>query len=472
MTKVAAVVLAAGGSTRFGQSKQLIDWRGKPLLAHVADVALHAGLEPVVAVVGCQAREMLAALGDRPLRTLMNWRWEEGMATSVQAGLAGVPPDAKAAMFIQCDQPLITPDLLQALVDRYEQTEASIIHPTHGGRRGTPVLFAQRFFPELSAITGDEGGRSLIDHHPEQVETVRVRNPDMLVDVDTPDAYERLRAAYDVGCGATRERQCEVLEPIRHLIIDMDGVLWRGDEAMSGLRAFFAFLEERGVSFILATNNSTRTPEQYVDKLASFGVDVPTERILTSALVSASYLAGVAPAGSRVYAIGEEGIQQALMERGFILDDERAAYVVVGWDRDVSWKKLATASLLIHEGAGFLGTNPDVTFPTEQGPLPGNGAVLAALEASTGVPPTVTGKPQPQMYEEGLRRMGATAETTAMIGDRLDTDIAGAARAGLTTVLVLTGIAGADDLAASPLRPDLVCADLEELLGCWSGLDG
>lgn len=472
MTKVAAVVLAAGGSTRFGQSKQLLDWRGKPFLAHVTDVALDAGLEPVVAVLGCQARETRAALGDRPLQILMNWRWEEGMATSVQIGLAGVPPDAGAALFIQCDQPLITPSLLRAIVARFERSGGSIVHPTHAGRRGTPVLFGRRFFSELSAVTGDEGGRSLIDRYPDQVETVEVQSPETLVDVDTPKTYARLKAAYDDDAAAGSDSRCDVLGPIRHLIIDMDGVLWRGDEATPGLAAFFAFLEEREVSFVLATNNSSRTPEQYVDKLARLGVDVPLETILTSGLVSASYLADVAPAGTRVYVIGEEGIRQALIDRGFVLVDERAQYVIVAWDRHVNWERLATASLLIHNGAGFIGTNPDVTFPREEGPVPGNGAILAALEASTGVKPTIMGKPEPRIYEEGLRRMGATPESTAMIGDRLDTDIAGASRAGLITVLVLTGIAGEDDMAGSSLTPDLVCRDLQELLGCWSQLNG
>ncbi|MGD8966509.1 MAG: HAD-IIA family hydrolase [Anaerolineae bacterium] len=253
----------------------------------------------------------------------------------------------------------------------------------------------------------------------------------------------------------------------------MDGVLWRGDEPLPGLPAFFAFLRQNDVAFVLATNNSSRTPEQYAAKLARFGVQVSVESVLTSALVSAAYLAEVAPSASRVFVIGEEGIQRALQEQGFILDDNgderhpEADYVVVGWDRNLSWEKLATASLLIHNGAGFVGTNPDTTYPTERGPVPGNGALLAALQTATGVEPFVTGKPEPWMYREALRRMDATAETTAMIGDRLDTDIAGAARAGLTTVLTLSGIATEEDLAAASIRPDLVCTDIRELTASW-----
>ena len=467
MTQVAAIILAAGGSTRFGRCKQLVDWEGEPMLSHVVDVALRAGLDPVIAVLGCEASETSAALGDRPVRTLMNWRWEEGLSTSVQTGLAGVPPQAEAALFIQGDQPLITPDLLQSIIDRFVQTEASIVQTAHAGRRGTPVLFARRFFAELFTVTGDEGGRSLIRRYPEEVATVNVTAPHILRDVDTSEDYEQLRKKHDRESAASGRPASEILQQIRHLIIDMDGVLWRGDEPMPGLGEFFAFLREREIGFVLATNNSSRTPEQYVAKLARFGVDVPVEAILTSALVSAAYLADVAPSGSRVYVIGEEGIQEALLERGFDLDDETAEYVVVGWDRNLTWEKLATASLLIHGGADFVGTNPDVTYPTERGPVPGNGALLAAVEAATGVEPIVTGKPESRMYQEALRRMDATPETSAMIGDRLDTDIAGALHADLSTILVLSGIATRENVAEVPDRPDLVCDDIQELLRRW-----
>jgi len=254
----------------------------------------------------------------------------------------------------------------------------------------------------------------------------------------------------------------------------MDGVLWRGDEPMPGLQEFFAFLRQHRFDFILATNNSSRLPEQYVAKLARFGIEVPVECVLTSAQATAAYLATLAPPGTRVYALGEEGIRQALEQQGFVLTDKEAAYVVVGWDRHLTWDKLATAALLIHAGAGFIGTNPDTNYPTERGPVPGNGAQLAALETTTGVAPVVVGKPEPRMYEEAMRRMGAWSETgpskretTAVIGDRLDTDIAGGARAGLTTVLVLSGISTEADLVASPVKPDLVCANIAELIAMW-----
>jgi 4-nitrophenyl phosphatase len=236
---------------------------------------------------------------------------------------------------------------------------------------------------------------------------------------------------------------------------------------MPGLQEFFASLHQYDVGFVLATNNSSRLPEQYVTKLARFGVEVPVERVLTSAQAAAAYLASFAPPGTHVYAIGEEGVRRALEQHGFVLTDERAAYIVAGWDRHLTWDKLATAALLIHGGAGFIGTNPDTNYPTERGPVPGNGAQLAALEATTGVSPVVVGKPGPWMYKEAMRRMGAPAETTAVIGDRLDTDIAGGVRVRLTTVLVLSGISTEADVAASPVRPDMVCRDIGDLAQIW-----
>jgi 4-nitrophenyl phosphatase len=410
------------------------------------------------------------------VKKLINWRWQEGMSTSVRTGLAAVPPQAEGALFLQCDQPRIRPDILHTIVDRFEETGGAIVHPVHDGRRGTPVLFPRRFFPELSAVTGDEGGRSLIESHQEEVATVTVDDPIALADVDTAADYEQLQAVED---DADDDQPASVLRPIRHLLIDMDGVLWRGGEALPGLERFFAFLGRHDIAFTLATNNASRTPDQYAAKLSDLGVKVPLESILTSALVVAAYLADVAPSGSQMYIIGEEGLQRALQEQGFVVfdkgpgletGDERHPgidYVVVGWDRELNYQKLTAAALAIHRGATFVGTNPDVTYPTEQGPAPGNGAILAALEAATGEAPVVTGKPASRMYEEALRRMDATAENTAMIGDRIDTDIAGAANVGLTTVLTLSGIATVEEVARSSIKPDLVCDDIASLTALW-----
>ncbi len=466
MKNIAIIILAAGESSRFGRPKQLLDWGGVPLLAHVTDVALDAGIGPVVVVLGCQAQAAKTALGARSVQVAMNWRWKAGLSTSVQVGLAALPPETDAAILMQCDQPLLTANLLQALAARFEETGAAIVHPTCAGRRGAPTLFSSSLFPELAAVTGDVGGRAVIARHPDAVAAVEIAEPDTLADIDTPADYERLRSA---GSPSLRGRgPGRGLEAVRHLIIDMDGVLWRGDEPMPNLQTFFDFLRQRNIGFVLATNNSSRTPEQYVEKLARFGVEMDTESILTSSQVAAAYLANRAPPGTHVYAIGKEGVRQALEQRGFVLSEEKAAYVVVGWNTDLVWDELATASLLIHRGAGFIGTNPDVSYPTERGPVPGDGAQLAAIEVTTGVAPVVTGKPEPQMYEEAMRRMGANPGATAVVGDRLDTDLAGGARLGLTTVLVLSGITSEADLVNSSIKPDVVCADIGELMQIWA----
>lgn len=459
MTRIAGIILAAGASTRFGQPKQLLDWNGIPLVAHVADTALAAGLDPVIVVLGYAAAQVQAALSERPVRPVMNWRWEQGLSTSVQLGLALVPPDADAAIFLHCDQPLVSPALVGRLIARFRETLAPAVHPVCQGRQATPVLFARAAFPELAAVSGDQGGRSLIARLAPSVATVEVEEPDLLADVDTPDDYERL-----VSSPGSREWP---LREIRHLIVDMDGVLWRGDQPAPGLADFFRFLQEYQFGFVLATNNASRGPEYYVEKLSRLGAVVDAGSILTSAQATAAYLASVADRGTPVFVIGAEGLRQALAQEGFVLTEEGARYVVVGWDPELTWQKLARATLLIRAGAEFIGTNPDVTYPTEAGLVPGNGAQLVALEAATGATPVVIGKPQPWLFREAMRRLGGTFSSTAVVGDRLDTDIVGGRQAGLFTVLVLSGITTARDLATSPIKPDLVCADVGQLARRW-----
>jgi 4-nitrophenyl phosphatase len=494
VNRIAAVILAAGASKRFGQAKQLLDWQGTPMVTHIAEVARCAGLTPVIVVIGCQATEVSDALdsgGLQQVRTVMNWQWEEGLSTSVRVGLSALPPETEAAIFLQCDQPLITADLLEALVARSRETGAAIVYPMHAGQRHSPALIARRFFRELAGVTGDEGGRSVIAAHPDAVASVEIADQDIVTDIDAPADYARLLArSRATSRGRLRARPPKTraalasersdpepplssseralpLRRIRHLIIDMDGVLWHGDTPLPDLVGFFAFLRQRQIDFILATNNSSRLPEQYAAKLARFGVDVSPDHVLTSAQATAAYLGRIGPPGSRVYAIGDIGVRVALEQQGFALRDEEVEYVVVGWDRQLTWDKLATAALLIHAGAKFVGTNPDTNYPTERGPVPGNGAQLATLETTTGVTPIIVGKPEPWMYEEAMRRMGAHPETTAVVGDRLDTDIGGGVRAGLTTVLVLSGIATEADLSTSPIAPDLVCAGIGELAEEW-----
>ncbi len=252
----------------------------------------------------------------------------------------------------------------------------------------------------------------------------------------------------------------------------MDGVLYQGNQAISGTAGFLGFLRERGIGFVLATNNSTRTPEQYAAKLAGMGVTIAPDEVLTSAQATAGYLAGIARPGARVFVVGMDGLWTALGQAGFTLVEEGAEYVVVGMDFQVCYERLAQATLQIRAGARFIGTNPDLTFPSERGIVPGAGALLALLQAATGVTPTVIGKPETAMIEQAMARLGASAATTAALGDRLETDILAGQRAGLTTLLVLSGITDRAMLARSELQPDLVFDDVAHLHTVWKEVVG
>jgi len=236
---------------------------------------------------------------------------------------------------------------------------------------------------------------------------------------------------------------------------------------MPGVSEFFEFLRQRSIGFILATNNSTHTAQQYVDRLARMGVEVALSEILTSSQATAMHLETLAPPGTRVYVIGEEGLETAVRERGYLISGDGAEFVVVGLDRRLTYEKLKVATLLIRQGAHFIGSNPDKTLPTEEGLIPGAGATLAALEASTGVSPTIIGKPERILFELALARLGGTREDTAVIGDRLDTDVLGGHNAGLTTILVLSGATTRQDVDDAPLKPDLVFEDIGHLHRVW-----
>jgi 4-nitrophenyl phosphatase len=264
-----------------------------------------------------------------------------------------------------------------------------------------------------------------------------------------------------------------LLRSIKSLIIDMDGVLYRGTEVIAGTREHLDFLREREVAFTLATNNATRTPQQFADKLAGMGVRVGAHEILTSSQATASYLAGIAAPGTRVFVVGQDGLRSALRDEGFVLVEGDGEYVVVGMDFEVCYEGLARAGLQIRAGARFIGTNPDKTFPSERGILPGAGSLLAFLEAASGAKPTVIGKPETAMMEQAMARMDARPESTAVLGDRLETDILAGQRAGLVTLLVLSGVTDRRMLSGSEIQPDLVYEDVRDLHARWKeALDG
>jgi 4-nitrophenyl phosphatase len=259
------------------------------------------------------------------------------------------------------------------------------------------------------------------------------------------------------------------LQDLQALIIDIDGTLWRGSMPMPGLAPFFDFLQRRAVSFILVTNNSVETPARYQQKLAGFGVDIQPDQILTCSLATAAYLKQKHE-GAVVYVIGQTGLRQALCQAGFSLTDKAdppAQVVVVGGDTGLTYDKLKYAVLSIQRGAQFVGANPDLLVPTEEGLVPEAGATLAAIQAATGVSPTVIGKPGPWLFELAVKKMGSSPGQTAMLGDRLDTDILGGRRAGLKTILVTTGVDNEQTMAEKGIYPDAVFSGLAELTSVW-----
>jgi 4-nitrophenyl phosphatase len=250
----------------------------------------------------------------------------------------------------------------------------------------------------------------------------------------------------------------------------MDGVLWEGESPLPGMTAFFDFLRNNKTPLYLATNNSSLTVDSYRKKLDRLGVTVVNAEIITSAMATARYLEKIARPKQRAYVIGEEGIRQALKEAGILIadpDDLHADYVVVGMDRTLTWSKLANATINLRNGAKFIGTNPDVTFPTERGIAHGNGAILAALAAASGVPPTVIGKPFPILFEMVIERAGIPKTNIVVLGDRLETDILGAKNTGLDSILVLTGVTSNSDLGKSEIQPTWVFEDLPSLQKAW-----
>jgi len=255
------------------------------------------------------------------------------------------------------------------------------------------------------------------------------------------------------------------LADISHLIVDMDGVLYRGDQPLPRLREFAAFLRRRPVSFMLVTNNSTRTPQQYADKLARMGVQVQPSEVLTSGQATARFLAHDYPPGTRVHVFGEDSLRQAMKDEGFVLADEDVALVVASMDRAVTYEKLQRAMRLIRAGARFVATNLDPTSPGEEGLRPGTGSLVAALATASETRPFAVGKPEPTMFRLALETMGAQPGTTGVLGDRVDTDLVGGRRAGCRTIGVLSGSSSQAEMEA--FGPDFLFQDIAALLAAW-----
>src|SRR6201996_6883187 len=226
---------------------------------------------------------------------------------------------------------------------------------------------------------------------------------------------------------------------IESWLMDMDGVLVHEANALPGADRFLARLRERGLPFLLLTNNSIYTRRDLAARLRASGLDVPEESIWTSAMATARFLEKQRPGGT-AFVVGESGITTSLYQSGYTLTDREPDYVVLGETRTYSFERITQAIRLIENGARFIATNPDATGPSIEGPLPATGSVAALITRATGVEPYYVGKPNPLMMRSALNAIEAHSETTAMIGDRMDTDIISGMEAGMETILVLSGV--------------------------------
>lgn len=255
---------------------------------------------------------------------------------------------------------------------------------------------------------------------------------------------------------------------IKALIIDMDGVVWKADQAIGDLAGTFKRIRERGLKFVFATNNSTKTSEQYVERLAKFGVDVEPWQVITSSQAAAHAVAQKFPRGTKVFVIGEEGLRVPLEEEGFeIVSVENAAQaqaVIMGIDRGINFQKASEATLLVRDGIPFYATNTDATFPTPRGEIPGSGAWISVITTATGVQPIVAGKPYPFLMEMSLEKLGTSKEDTLVVGDRLETDIAAGQGAGIPCALVLSGVSTLEEAEKWELKMDIIANDLAALI--------
>jgi NagD protein len=246
-------------------------------------------------------------------------------------------------------------------------------------------------------------------------------------------------------------------------LTDMDGVLVHEGKALSGAAELISQWQSSNTPFLVLTNNSIYTPRDLSARLRAGGLDVPEDRIWTSALATAAFLKSQNPNGT-AFVIGESGLTQALHEVGYVQTDTNPDYVVLGETRNFNFDSLTKAVRLINAGARFIATNPDATGPSAEGVLPATGSVAALITKATGKDPYIVGKPNPMMFRSAMRKIGAHSETTGMIGDRMDTDVVAGIEAGLHTVLVLTGIADDAEIQKYPFRPTEILNSVADLV--------
>jgi NagD protein len=254
-----------------------------------------------------------------------------------------------------------------------------------------------------------------------------------------------------------------VKREIRSWLMDMDGVLVHEEDLIPGANRFIARLRELNMPFLVLTNNSIYTRRDLAARLRGSGLDVPEAAIWTSALATARFLEDQRPGGS-AFVIGEAGLTTSLHTAGYTLTERSPDYVVLGETRTYSFERITRAIRLIDGGARFIATNPDPTGPTVEGPLPATGSVAALISKATGVEPYFVGKPNPLMVRSALNAIDAHSETTAMVGDRMDTDVVAGLEAGLETVLVLSGVTTLSEAERFPYRASRIVDSVADLI--------
>jgi 5'-nucleotidase len=254
-----------------------------------------------------------------------------------------------------------------------------------------------------------------------------------------------------------------VAREIRSWLMDMDGVLVHEEQAIPGADRFLARLRERELPFLVLTNNSIYTRRDLAARLRASGLEVPEESIWTSALATAGFLEAQRPGGT-AFVIGEAGITTALHQAGYTMTERDPDYVVLGETRTYSFERITRGIRLIAAGARFIATNPDTIGPSPDGPLPATGSVAALISRATGVQPYFVGKPNPLMMRSALNAIDAHSEDTAMIGDRMDTDIVSGLEAGLEAILVLSGVTTPQEAERFPYRPSRIVDSVADLI--------
>ena len=248
----------------------------------------------------------------------------------------------------------------------------------------------------------------------------------------------------------------------KNYLIDMDGVLVRGDTVIPGAAAFIESLRDRGIPFLVLTNNPLYTPGDLSHRLSVTGLNIPAKHIFTSAMATAMFLEQQRDKGT-AFVIGDSGLTSAIHNAGYVITEHNPEYVVLGETLSFSFAMITKAVRLVAQGARFIATNPDPSGPAEDGVVPACGALAALIERASGRAPFFVGKPNPLMIRTGLNYLGAHSEETVMIGDRMDTDIIAGVQTGLATILVLTGVTRREDLAMYPYRPTHIVESVAEI---------